>query len=238
LEFLLGFFEYGAADLAFDFIKDDTDRFSPGELRALAAAFAATEHWEESIRVVAAYAGRAGYVMKKRDLELYYPRAFVDLVEPLAGDAEIPVEILFGLIRIESAFAPGIRSRAGAVGLTQLMPATAKEMAARISRRGGPNYAEIPLEDPAANIHLGAVYLRYLMDRTESPLMALLAYNGGMGRLRRWRNAEAALPGDLFLETIEYNETREYARKVLTAAAAYGYLYYGMTMESVVADIL
>jgi soluble lytic murein transglycosylase len=68
-------------------------------------------------------------------------------------------------------------------------------------------------------------------------MMALLAYNGGMGRLRRWRNAEAKLPGDLFLETIEYNETREYGRKVLAAAAAYGYLYYGMAMEAVIAYI-
>jgi soluble lytic murein transglycosylase len=121
------------------------------------------------------------------------------------------------------------------------MPATALDMAGRISRKGGPDYAgggEINLEDPGVNIHLGAVYLRYLMDRTESPMLALLAYNGGIGRLRRWRNAEAKLPGDLFLETIEYNETREYARKVLAAAAAYGYLYYDMTMEEVIADII
>ena len=96
---------------------------------------------------------------------------------------------------------------------------------------------EIPLEEPGVNIRLGAVYLRYLMDRTESPLVALLAYNGGIGRVRRWRTAEARLPVDLFLETIEYPETREYGRKVLAAAAAYGYLYYAMTMEEVIADI-
>jgi soluble lytic murein transglycosylase len=75
------------------------------------------------------------------------------------------------------------------------------------------------------------------MDRTEGPLMALLAYNGGIGRLRRWRNAEPALSGDLFLETVEYGETREYGRKVLASAAAYGYLYYGMTMEGIFADM-
>jgi soluble lytic murein transglycosylase len=177
--------------------------------------------------------------MSRRDLELYYPRAFADLVETYATDAEIPRELLFGLIRTESAFAPGIHSWAGAVGLTQLMSATAQDMAGRISRRGGPDYAqggEIDLEDPAANIHLGATYLRYLMDRTENPLLALLAYNGGIGRLRRWRNAEPALPADLFLETIEYTETREYGRKVLSAAAAYGYLYYDLTMEAILAD--
>ncbi|MDR0597538.1 MAG: lytic transglycosylase domain-containing protein [Treponema sp.] len=178
--------------------------------------------------------------MTRRDLELYYPRAFTDLAEAAAAAEALPLELLFGLIRTESAFSPGIRSRAGAAGLTQLMGATAADMANRIRRRGGPDYAAagvIDLEDPETNIRLGAAYLRYLMDRTESPLMALLAYNGGIGRLRRWRNAEPALGGDLFLETVEYNETREYGRKVLSAAAAYGYLYYGMTMEAVFADM-
>jgi soluble lytic murein transglycosylase len=240
LEFLLGFFEYGAAHLAFNYLQNDADRFNPEELRTLAAAFAKAERWGESIRVVSFYADREHYVMNRRDTELYYPRAFGDLAESRARDAEIPPELLFGLIRTESAFVPDIHSSAGAVGLTQLMAATAKDMAGRISRQGGPDYTGdggITLEDPAVNIHLGAEYLRYLMDRTESPLFALLAYNGGIGRIRRWRNAEPKLPGDLFLETIEYNETREYARKVLAAAAAYGYLYYDMTMEEVLADI-
>jgi soluble lytic murein transglycosylase len=239
LEFLLGFFEYGAASLAYTYLRDDTDRFSPEELRTLAAAFAGAERWEESIRVVSSYTDRV--VLNRQDMELNYPRAFKALVETHARNEDLPRELLFGLIRTESAFAPEIRSWAGAKGLTQLMHATALDMARRISRRGGPDYTgdgEINLEDPAVNIHLGTVYLRYLMDRTESPMLALLAYNGGIGRLRRWRNAEAKLPGDLFLETIEYNETREYARKVLAAAAAYGYLYYDMTMEEVIADII
>jgi soluble lytic murein transglycosylase len=240
LEFLLGFFEYGAAGFAYGYVQDDADRLSPEDLRALAAAFAGAGLWASSIRVVSAYAGREGYAMNRQDLELYYPWAFAEPVEAYAGEAGIPRELLFALIRTESAFDPGIRSRAGAVGLTQLMPATALDMAGRVSRRGGPNYAEggeIDLRDPAANIHLGAAYFRYLMDRTEGPMLALLAYNGGIGRLRRWRNAAPRLPADLFLETIEYDETREYARKVLSAAAAYGYLYYGMTMEAVLADI-
>jgi soluble lytic murein transglycosylase len=240
LEFLLGFFQYGAADFAFKFIAADADRLSPGELRVLAAAFAEAGRWEESIRTVSFYAERDGYGMTRQDLELYYPRAFTELTELAAEENDLSRELLFGLIRTESAFSSGIRSSAGATGLTQLMRATAEDMADRVRRRGGPDYAatgEIDLADPEANIRLGAAYLRYLMDRTESPLMALLAYNGGIGRLRRWRNAEPALSGDLFLETIEYNETREYGRRVLAAAAVYGYLYYGVTMEAVFADI-
>jgi soluble lytic murein transglycosylase len=239
-EFLLGIFRYGAADFAFGFISRDADRLGPDELRTLASAFAEAGRWEESIRTVSYYAEREGYRMNKQDLELYYPRAFAELAEAAAERENLGRELFFGLLRTESAFSPAIRSWAGAVGLAQLMPATAADMALRVRRGGGPDYAageEIDLEDPEVNISLGAAYLRYLMDRTESPLMALLAYNGGIGRLRRWRNAEPDLSGDLFLETVEYNETREYGRKVLAAAAAYGYLYYGMTMEAVFADM-
>jgi soluble lytic murein transglycosylase len=240
MEFLLGFFSYGSEALVFPYLWDDTDRFTTGELQVLANAFGSAGRWAESIRVVSSYINREDYVIDRRDMELFYPRPFEELIETRARDVRIPVEVLFGLIRTESTFVPEIRSWAGAYGLAQLMPDTAREMAERISRLGGPNYindGKVDLEDPAVNIHLGAVYLAYLTDRVESPMMALLAYNGGIGRLRRWRNAEPSLPGDLFLETIEYPETREYGRKVLAAAAAYGYLYYNMTMESVIDDI-
>jgi soluble lytic murein transglycosylase len=153
--------------------------------------------------------------------------------------------LLYGLIRTESAFQADIVSRAGAVGLTQLMPATAGEMADRIKRQGGPDYTENDgpdLRDPEVNVHIGAAYLSYLNNRMESPLLALLSYNGGMNRVRRWRNAEnrspgTALPEDLFLETVEYSETREYGRKVLSAAAVYGYLYYDLSMKDFFTDI-
>jgi soluble lytic murein transglycosylase len=122
------------------------------------------------------------------------------------------------------------------------MPATAEEMAGRIARRGGPDYrgAGMDLANPEINVQLGSFYLRYLMENTGSPILALLAYNGGMGRVRRWLAAdsrEGGLPQDLFLETIEYHETREYGRRVLAAAAVYGYLYYGLSMTDVAAGI-
>ena len=118
------------------------------------------------------------------------------------------------------------------MGLTQLMPATAEEMAGRIRRRSGPDYMRrentvpgLDLTDPETNIHIGAFYLGYLTERFENTLLALLAYNGGMNRIRRWR-AASTLPVDLFLETIEFSETREYGRKVMAAAFVYRELYY------------
>jgi soluble lytic murein transglycosylase len=98
------------------------------------------------------------------------------------------------------------------------------------------------LKDPETSIHIGSYYLRYLIEQMGNPMLALLAYNGGMGRVRRWlttdrQKAGGALPYDIFLESIEISETRDYGRQVLSAASVYGYLYYGSSMEKVAADI-
>jgi soluble lytic murein transglycosylase len=240
MEFLLGFFQYGAGNLAWPYIQDRQEGLSIPELRTLAEALQADGQWDTSLRLIPAYMEREDYRETRADLELYFPRPYRDLVERYGEEADIPPYLLYGLIRAESAFMPGISSRVGASGLTQLMPDTAGEMADRIKRQGGPDYrveGDINLQDPEVNIHLGSVYLRYLMDRLENPLLALLAYNGGYTRVRRWRAAAPDLPADLLTETIEYNETREYGRRVMGAAAVYGYLYYNVTMEAVLADI-
>jgi soluble lytic murein transglycosylase len=240
-EFLLGFFEYGAAGFAVPYITKYRDGLEAEELRALASALQEAGFWDESLRLIQVYLARDGYEPIRADLELYYPRPFLDLVETYAKALEIPPYLLFALIRTESAFVPGIGSRAGAVGLTQLMPDTAAEMAGRLKRLGGPDYSReegIDLTDPQANIHLGSFYLRYLLDRLENPLLTLLAYNGGMGRVRRWRAAAGDLPTDLLVETVEFPETRGYGRSVAAAAAVYGFLYYDLTMEAVIADMI
>jgi soluble lytic murein transglycosylase len=238
MEFLLGFFNNAAAAFAPGYIRALETELSAGELRLLAEALGKAELYAESMRLVSVYMEREGYETDRRDLELWYPQPFKELVEQYAAETGIAPELLFGLIRTESAFQSDIVSRAGAVGLTQLMPATAEEMAARIHRQGGPEYTPPEqsgpnLRDPATNIHIGAIYLGYLQERMEDTLLALLAYNGGINRIRRWRTADSratpgGLPIDLFLETIEYPETREYGRRVLAAAAMYEQLYYGV----------
>jgi soluble lytic murein transglycosylase len=241
MEFLLGFFEYGASEFAAPYITKYRQELAADELRVLAEALQRAGIWEESIRVVQSYLERDDYEPARADLELAYPRPFLEAVESRAEELEIAPALLLGLIRTESAFATDIASWAGAVGLAQLMPDTAEEMAGQIARQGGPDYRReegIDLTDPLVNIHLGAFYLRYLLDRMENPLSALLAYNGGMGRVRRWRADAPKLPADLLVETVEFAETREYARKVAAAAAVYGFLYYNLTMEAVIADML
>lgn len=243
MEFLLGFFDAGISGLVLPWIDTMTEELSIGELRVLAEAMEAAGNHAGQIRLVSVYMDRDDYEISRRDLELLSPRPFQDLVEGEARRAGLAPELFYGLIRTESAFQAEIVSWAGAVGLTQLMPATAVDMAGRIRARGGPNYTDdMDLQNPEINLHIGAYYLAYLRDLIENPLLSILAYNGGMNRVRRWyreaaENFVPTLPGDLFLETVELVETRNYGRKVVSAALMYGYLYYDVKPDPFLADI-
>ncbi|MDR3303144.1 MAG: lytic transglycosylase domain-containing protein [Treponema sp.] len=240
LSFLLGFFDVGAGELALPFLNRMRDTLPAPELRRVAQALFDHEQFLESIRLVNFYMNRRDYALNRADIALYYPRPFRDIIEKSAGDMDIPPQLLYGLIRTESAFAPAIASHAGAVGLAQLMPATALAEARTIAKKGGPDYVTdgtVDIEDPSTNVHIGASYLKSLINSMESPMLALLGYNGGPTRVKRLRNAEKKLPADLFLETISITETRNYGKRVSAAAAMYGYLYFDLSMERVVADI-
>ena len=243
VQFILGFFECGAASLVLPYLRAVEDQISVPGLRKIAEAFTAADNRQQAHNLILRYSRRENFEFSRQDLYLFHPRHYRELVEKYAREMGIEPEILFGLIRTESLFRPDAISRVGAIGLTQLMPATAAEMAGRIVRLGGPDFRGAgidELKDPETNIHIGSFYLRRLIELKGNPMLALVAYNGGMGRVRRWRAADqqlGALPVDLFIETIEYHEPRRYGRWVLAAAAVYGYLYYGRTMETVAADI-
>jgi soluble lytic murein transglycosylase len=244
IEFLLGFFEYGASSFALPYIQAAEKDLSPAELRKAAEALAASGRLKDSLDLVSRYTDRKDYELTRQDLFLFFPRPYKELIEKYAGEAELGVEILYGLIRTESYFVSDVVSRSGAVGLAQLMAPTAEDMAGRIARSGGPDYRspEINLKDPEISIHIGSFYMRYLIGQMGNQMLALLAYNGGMGRVRRWlaadrQQAGGGLPYDLFLESVEFSETREYGRRVLAAASVYGYLYYGMSMKETAASI-
>ena len=241
LEFILGFFDYGAASFVMPYIRAREGDLSIPELRKVATTLAAT-NLQESMRLVARYMRRDDFTLSREDLYLSHPRPYVEIVERYAREMGLAPEMMFGLIRTESFFAADVVSHAGAVGLAQLMPATAQDIAGRVARAGGTDHRSpngINLTDPQVNVHLGSFYMRHLIHNQMggSTMLALMAYNGGQGRVRRWlaadRQRDGGLPKDLFLETILYPETRNYGRLVLSAAAIYGYLYYGITMEEV-----
>ena len=157
--------------------------------------------------------------LSQPELLLYYPKAFSELIEPLAAQARIPDHILYGLVREESYFDADIVSSAGAVGLSQLMPSTAAGVAKSLQ------LSDPDLRDPATNLAIGVRHLQDLLSIVDSPTKALLSYNAGMKRLRQWERAARGFPVDLFVESVPIAETRGYVRKILVTAVMYASLY-------------
>ncbi len=154
---------------------------------------------------------------------LGYPRAFESQILEAAASRSIDPLLLFALVREESGFNPAIRSWAGAIGLAQLMPATARTVAQR-NRMPKPSPAD--LSRPEVNLALGAAHLRWLLARYAGhPGLAIAAYNAGAGAVDRWLRENQHRPFDEFLEEIPYRQTRAYTARVLEAWQIYHLLY-------------
>lgn len=145
-----------------------------------------------------------------------------DLVEPQVRQQGLDLAWVYGLMRQESRFIIPARSSAGAQGLMQVMPATGKWVAGRIGMRG---YSRRMLNDPNTNVLLGTSYMRLILgDLDNHPVLASAGYNAGPGRARRWRD-DRPLDATIYIETIPFDETRDYVKKVLANAVAYAAIF-------------
>jgi soluble lytic murein transglycosylase len=150
-----------------------------------------------------------------------YPRAHADTVRAALAGTPVAPDVIFSLIRQESFFDPRAVSGAGAVGLMQLMPDTARAVGKRLGRGVGRE----ELFDPQVNIRLGTAFFLERLDRFGNLPAALAGYNAGENRVARWNRALAPLGEELFIELIPYTETRDYVRRILAGATMYGRLY-------------
>jgi soluble lytic murein transglycosylase len=154
---------------------------------------------------------------------LYYPIEEGGFLVDRAAEFGLEPALLRGLVRQESIFEAAARSRAGALGLTQLMPATARSIARSVLRQ---RYRKAFLYDPRINARLGAAYFRRLLDSFGgNPVYALAAYNGGPGRMERVLKENRGRSEDEVFESHPAFETRDYVRRVLLFAEAYRELY-------------
>ncbi|MGM0674501.1 MAG: flagellar assembly lytic transglycosylase [Spirochaetota bacterium] len=183
----------------------------------------------ESLRLMNRARSKREFVLTRRRAEILYPQPFSVAMEEVAEREELDLPIFYGLVREESHFSADIISSAGATGLSQLMPATAEDMARRM------RLTEPDLTDPFTNLTIGAFYLSHLLERFDDGLLpALAAYNGGQGRVRRWLQEYESLSGPFFHESIPFRETRQYIRKILVSAAYYGEIYDRRTIAETV----
>lgn len=155
------------------------------------------------------------------DLTIRFPTAYKDTLVTSATNQRINPNWAFAIIRQESAFNERIKSSAGAMGLMQLMPGTARETAKR--------YA-IPLAqtqdalDPTTNIKLGTAFLGQMYKRFQNNrILASAAYNAGPGRVNQWLRNAQNIDFDVWIETIPFNETRQYVQNILFYSVIYGH---------------
>lgn len=154
---------------------------------------------------------------------LFYPMDSQGLVGEAALEFGLDRNLLLALVRQESAFNPNAKSKAGASGLTQLMPATARKLSKSVLKK---RFRKAFLYDPGINVRLGASYLRSLIGEFHGDaLLAVAAYNGGPGRVSRVLRQAPGLRPDEILESLPASETRDYVRRVFLYAEAYRELY-------------
>lgn len=219
----------------------------PGLRRALALfrlglRFEGTREWNWALRgmgdrqllAASALAQRAGVydraiaaadrTREEHDYTLRYLAPFGDEVRPAARSQSLDDAWVYGLIRQESRFITDARSSAGAGGLMQLMPATARWVARKI---GLQDFRSGQVNDPQTNILLGTSYMRLVLESLDNhPVLASAAYNAGPGRARNWR-ADRPLEGAIYAETIPFSETRDYVKKVMSNSVYYAALFDG-----------
>ena len=165
-----------------------------------------------AIRTVSLHNYRLRYLAPYREVFREYAKAH-DLEEAW----------LLGLTRQESRFIVNAKSVAGAQGLMQLMPATARWVAGKI---GLVDFRPARVIEPELNITLGSRYLKLVLNDLGDQVLASAAYNAGPGRARRWRDAKP-LEGAIYAETIPFNETRDYVKSVMTNTVYYAALLGG-----------
>jgi len=204
---------------------------SSSGLIAASHALREQEKHIESLRLLGRARRHSDFVLDREHAELLYPALYRDEFETVIANEQLDWSLFYALVREESHFASDVVSHAGAIGLSQLMPGTAADIAARMG------LTNPELTDPETNLRIGAYYLRGLLDRFPTPMHALAAYNGGQGRVRSWQRMRPNLGELLFHEAIPFYETREYVRKIVVSAVYYGKLYEEREAAEVVAAV-
>jgi soluble lytic murein transglycosylase len=152
--------------------------------------------------------------------KLAYPRAFPRWSPKNTKANQLPEALQLAIMREESAFSPRIESFANAIGLTQMLIKTAKRFS------NGAAVTREFLQDPAKNLEVGSRFLGFLWKHfDEAAPLAIAGYNAGEGAVDRWLGERGDLAMDEFMETIPFDETRNYTKRVLASYFTYSWLY-------------
>jgi soluble lytic murein transglycosylase len=155
--------------------------------------------------------------------QLIFPTPYADLILEQAEQRDLDPLVLYAMFRQESRFNPGAQSGAGAIGIAQVMPATGEGIAQNLQV---PEFQVDHLLRPVVGVRFGTFYLARQLDAMHGSLAgALAAYNGGPGNAQRWAGGDTVADQDLFIEGIDYDETRSYVKLVVGYYGVYRRLY-------------
>jgi len=144
------------------------------------------------------------------------------VIREQAGEKHLDPALIAGVIYAETKFEPRT-SAAGALGLMQIEPETARFIA---HRSGGIRFTTEDLATPKINLAYGSWYLRYLLDHYEGDeMLALAAYNAGLANVDSWAAKARSQGGELTVSDIPFPETKAYVERVLRAQREYRAAY-------------
>lgn len=187
----------------------------------IAKAAKLAQHWGWHSLAIFTVA-RSGYW---DDLSIRFPLLYKEAVIDRAQEFNIEAAWVYGIVRQESAFIEDARSPRGALGLMQLLPSTARLVANQIRTPYRPGK---DLLVPEKNIKLGSAFLKSMRRQLyDSPVLATAAYNAGPGKVRSWLPKDHEVPADIWIETIPYDETRDYVERVMAYSVVYGWQLTG-----------
>ena len=162
----------------------------------------------------------ADRTVEQHDFSLRYLAPYRDVLKEQTAQLNLDEAWVYGLIRQESRFIANAKSSAGASGLMQLMPGTAHWVAKKLKLK---DWRWAHVTDVDTNVSLGTWYLKHVLDSLDGqPVLASAAYNAGPGRARAWRPG-VAIEGAVYAETIPFNETRDYVKKVMANTTYYSH---------------
>lgn len=216
IEALLSIKELGIAKAILDRIQTEVNRAEPQFRLYVGVLYSRSNYHIKNFQLLSKVFRENPELISKAALEVYFPRNPVQV--SALGDHEIDSKLLLSLIRQESAFNSRAQSSAGARGLMQLMPATARrfESIKRYDR----------LFDPAFNLKIGSKYFSELLERFGGDAeLALAAYNAGPHRVDQWLVRYPVKNRILFLDLIPFKETREYVASIARNYFWYANLY-------------
>jgi len=167
------------------------------------------------------FMAKGGDQLPREILTTIFPLSYWDLIRKYAARHDLDPYLVAALMAQESTFVRDIKSHAGAYGLMQVMPRTARQYARKMKLR----YSLGLLTTPEPNIRMGTMYLADKIREFGSVHLALASYNAGETPVRRWMSEFSDLPQDEFIENIPYPETQQYVKRLLGTAEDYRRIY-------------